>query len=101
VDRGREAVEAGVTSREFQINLAKLRQRRMFARIFGLYCQFLLTKLRQRLMFARTFDLYCTSQVKVDTQTRKYTPKLFGRAFDIVLESDNSMRTQAVLRCRT
>ena len=43
----------------------------------------------------------CTSQAKVDTQTRKYTPKLFGRAFDIVLESDNSMRTQAVLRCRT
>ena len=43
----------------------------------------------------------CTSQAKVDTQTRKYTPKLFGRAFDIVLESDNSMRTQDVLRCRT
>ena len=43
----------------------------------------------------------CTSQAKVDTQTRKYTPKLFGRAFDIVLESDNSMRTQDVPRCRT
>ncbi len=46
-------------------------------------------------------EVVCTSQAKVDTQTRKYTPKLFGRAFDIVLESDNSMRTQDVLRCRT
>ncbi len=44
---------------------------------------------------------FCTSQAKVDTQTRKYTPKLFGRAFDIVLESDNSMRTQDVPHCRT
>lgn len=57
------------------------------------------------LVFAEPTDVFntpkCTSQAKVDTQTRKYTPKLFGRAFDIVLESDNSMRTQDVLRCRT
>lgn len=62
--------------------------------------EFAAKKLAKKLTFRKS-QLICTSQAKVDTQTRKYTPKLFGRAFDIVLESDNSMRTQDVLRCRT